>query len=305
VRYLSGPLLLAAGLVLVIGGAEVFFAGLLSTASRLRVAPFVLVVVVSGFELENLVTGIAANESGYGNVAAGTFLGGTTFIALAVAGLSALAAPIEADLPRAALAWTALAPIPLVAAGLDGFLSRIDGVLLVTWFGVCLTGLAFAGRELTAGQIPPRRRWPLPRMLGGIAVLTGGGYVLGEGIGRVLNNVGISQSVLGNIAIAASVEAEEVARVAVPARRGRGDIALGGLFGTIVHFAALNAGIICLVKPISLDGATQDLHLPMAAASSLLLVACVATRRGISRVAGGTLLAVYAAYVAAAIALGT
>ena len=42
----------------------------------------------------------------------------------------------------------------------------------------------------------------------------------------------------------------------------------------------------------------------MAAASVLLLVACVATRSGISRVAGAALLTVYAAYVAAAVVLG-
>jgi Ca2+/Na+ antiporter len=41
----------------------------------------------------------------------------------------------------------------------------------------------------------------------------------------------------------------------------------------------------------------------MAAASVLLLVACVATRRGISRSAGGALLGVYVAYVAAAIVI--
>jgi Ca2+/Na+ antiporter len=79
-------MLFIVGLVLVIGGAELFFAGLISTASRIRVAPFVLVVVISGFELENLVAGIASNERGFGTVAAGTFLGGTTFIALGVAG---------------------------------------------------------------------------------------------------------------------------------------------------------------------------------------------------------------------------
>jgi Ca2+/Na+ antiporter len=41
----------------------------------------------------------------------------------------------------------------------------------------------------------------------------------------------------------------------------------------------------------------------MAAASVLLLVVCVATRDGISRRAGGALLAVYAVYVATAIAI--
>jgi hypothetical protein len=46
----------------------------------------------------------------------------------------------------------------------------------------------------------------------------------------------------------ATVEAEELARVAVPARRGRPELALGNIAGTIVHFATLNAGLMALVN---------------------------------------------------------
>jgi len=70
-----------------------------------------------------------------------------------------------------------------------------------------------------------------------------------------------------------------------------------------VHFTALNAGIICLFEPIHLDAATRRLHLPMAAASVELLVACIASRHGIRRPAGTVMLALYAAYVAAAVAI--
>src|SRR5919199_6679379 len=96
--------LLMAGIALVVGGAELFFDGLLATAARFGVSAFVLTVVVSGFELENLAAGVAANVKGLGSAAAGTFLGGTTFLALAVPGVAALVAPIRASLSRAALA---------------------------------------------------------------------------------------------------------------------------------------------------------------------------------------------------------
>src|SRR5207237_10403665 len=120
-------LVLAAGLALVVGGAELFFDGLLAAASRLRVSAFVLTVVISGFELENLAAGIAADVKGLGNAAAGTFLGGTTFLALAVTGFAAAVAPIRARLPGRILVWTAAAPLPLLAAGAAGDLSRADG----------------------------------------------------------------------------------------------------------------------------------------------------------------------------------
>lgn len=45
-------------------------------------------------------------------------------------------------------------------------------------------------------------------------------------------------------------------------RRGRGDLALGNIAGTIVHFAAFNAGVIALIKPLPLDAATRHLTTP-------------------------------------------
>src|ERR671935_436010 len=137
-------LVLAAGLALVLGGAELFFNGLLAAASRLRVSAFVLTVVVSGFELENLAAGIAADVKGLGNAAAGTFLGGTTFLALGVAGLGATIAPIRAALPASVLLWAAAAPLPLLLLGLDGDLSRLDGILLLTWAAIAIGGIAYA-----------------------------------------------------------------------------------------------------------------------------------------------------------------
>src|SRR5437870_522747 len=125
-------LVLAAGLALILGGAELFFAGVLAAAGRLRVSAFVLTVVVSGSEREK----------------------------------------------------------------------------------------------------PAAGRFPLVRVAAGLALLSGGGEVLGEGIRRVVSHLGISDTLLGNTAIAASVEAEEIGRVAVPARRGRGDLALGNVLGT-------------------------------------------------------------------------
>jgi cation:H+ antiporter len=90
-------------------------------------------------------------------------------------------------------------------------------------------------------------------VLAGLVVLTGGGVLLGDGLRNVVRHLGISQTLLGNTALAATVEAEELARVAVPARRGRPELALGNIAGTIIHFAAFNAGVIALVKPLALD----------------------------------------------------
>ena len=292
--------LLVGGVVLVVAGAELFFEGLLAAAARLGVSAFALTALISGFELENIAAGIAANVKGFENAAAGTFLGGTTFLALAVAGLGALVAPLRAQLPRAVLAWTAAAPVPLLLVALDGEVSRLDGGLLLGWFVLAMVGLWRAGRGLLGVPVE-RKRFILLRVLFGLALLTAAGEMLGEGLRRVVSRFGVSETLLGNTAIAASVEAEEVARVALPAQRGRGDIALGNVVGTIVHFIAFNAGLIALVRPLDLDSASRWLHLPVAVASPVFLVFLLAWRGGLGRAAGALLVGLYVAYVAVAV----
>lgn len=303
--------LLLLAVVLIVGGAELLLDGLLRAAAWLRVAPFALVVLVSGLEVENLAAGIAANAKGLPGAAAGTFLGGTTFLALGVPGLGALIAPIRAELPRSALVLTAIAPLPLLALSLDGELSRLDGALLVLWSVLALAVLVRTGRSLITPEDAERevaaardRRgwlWTLAPLAGGLVLLAAGGEALGEGIRRVVERFGISQTLLGNTALAAAVEGEEVARIVVPARRGRGELALGSIVGSIVHFVALNAGIIAIVKPLALDSETLHLHLPVAVGATAVLCAVLGLRRQLGRVEGAFLLGLYALYLGAAV----
>lgn len=296
-------LLLAAGIVVVVVGAELFFDGLLSLSSRLKTAPFVVTALISGFELENLAAGIAANAKDLPGAAAGTFLGGTTFLALGVTGLAAAVAPLQAKLPWRPLAAAAASPLALLILSLDRSLSRIDGALLVVWFIVVMVVLARTGRDIVgeSDDDDEQKSRPLLRVVGGLAALSIGGELLGEGIRGTVSRFGVSQTLLGNTVIAASVEAEEVARVALPAKRGRSDVALGNIIGTVAHFIAFNAGVIALVKPLELDDVTLHLHLPVAAASVPLVCLLFAVRRRISRFEGTALLLIYAAYIGVAI----
>ncbi|MDQ3876643.1 MAG: hypothetical protein M3322_14050 [Actinomycetota bacterium] len=293
--------LLLAGVVLVILGADAFFEGLIGLAARLRLPAFVVTVVLSGFELENLAAGIAANAKDLPGAAAGTFLGGTTFLAAGVAGLGAVIAPMRTRLPWPALAWTAAAPLPLFLLALDGTLSRLDGGVLLLWFLVALAGLARSGRFLVAAEPATVGRRFLLLLVAGLGVLTLGGELLGEGIRRAVSHFGVSATLLGNTAVAASVEAEELARVAVPARRGRPEVALANILGTVVHFIAFNAGVIALVQPLALDAGTRHLHLPAALVATTALCALLASRNGLGRTEGALLLGAYAAYVALAV----
>jgi cation:H+ antiporter len=297
---------LVVGLVVVVLAADVFVDGLLGVALALGIAPFVLSVALSGFETENLAAGIAANAKGLPGAAAGTFLGGVTFLAFGVAGLGGLIAPIRVELPTRFAVWTAISPLPLFAFAVDGHLSRPEGGLLVVWSVVALAGLAQSGRDLLVAEDEEGRvRFAGLRLLVGLALLTGGGWLIGQGLRTTVRQLGVPQTLLGNTALAATIEAEELARFAVPARRGRPEIGLGNIAGTVVHFAALNAGIIALVKPLAFGTDTTRFYLPVAVASPAILAAVLVIRKQLGRVEGAALTGLYAAYVAVAIAVST
>jgi cation:H+ antiporter len=301
----AGVIALVAATGLVVFGADIFLDGLLGVGRTLHVAPFVLSVLLSGFETENLVAGIAANAKGLPGAAAGTFLGGVTFLAFAVAGIGGLIAPVPVELPARFAVWTAIAPLPLLACAIDGHLSRPEGGLLVVWSLVALVGLARSGRGLLVAEDEERVRRPALRLLAGLGILTGGGWLLGEGLRTTVRQLGIPATLLGNTALAATVEAEELARFAVPARRGRPEIALGSLAGTIVHFVALNAGIIALVKPLMLGHDTTRYYLPIAVVSPAILAVLLLVRKRLGRIEGAALTALYLAYLAGAIVIST
>ena len=303
-----GLILLVAGTGVVVFAADTFVDGLLGVALALGIAPFVLSVVLSGFETENLAAGIAANAKGLPGAAAGTFLGGVTFLAFGVAGLGGLIAPVRVELPGRFALWTAVSPIPLFAFAVGGRLSRVEGGILVVWSIMALIGLARSGRDLLEPDDDDDEehvRRPGLRLLAGLALLTGGGWMIGEGLRTTVRQLGISATLLGNTALAATVEAEELARFAVPARRGRPEIGLGSIAGTVVHFAALNAGIIALVKPLTLNHQTTHFYLPVAAVSPTILAAVLLARRQLGRIEGAVLTSLYAAYVAVAIIIST
>ena len=298
--------LLTAGIGLIILGAETFFAGLLGAARRVGVSTFFLTLLISGLEVENIAAGLAANFAGFPGAAAGTFLGGTTFIALGVAGLGAILVPFRVSLPPEFFVMTAFAGAPLALLSADGTLSRVDGVLLIVTFCVAMIVLHRSTGALSAGDLDDdddvrQKSHAWVRLLGGFAAMTVGGELLGNGLHGVVTRFGVSSTLLGNTAIAAFTEAEEIGRVAVPARRGHPDVAVANIGGTAIHFLTLNAGILAVALPLPLDDATMRLHLPVAVAAHALYCLILVLRRGLGRREGVLLTALYVVYIAAAL----
>src|ERR671921_1971793 len=148
---LISVVLLAAGIATIVLGADAFFDGLLGTAQRVGVSTFFLTLLISGLEVENIAAGLAANLAGFPGAAAGTFLGGTTFITLGVAGLGAVLVPFRVSLPREFLVMTAFAGAPLALLAADRTLSRVDGGVLIATFCLAMVVLHRSTGDVSEG----------------------------------------------------------------------------------------------------------------------------------------------------------
>jgi cation:H+ antiporter len=223
-----------------------------------------------------------------------------------VGGLGAILVPFRVSLPRQFLLTTAFAGAPLALLAADGALSRVDGAILIATFCVAMIGLHRSTGTVSEADPDDEGNWrrrghPWVWLLGGLATMTVGGELLGNGLHGVVSRFGVSSTLLGNTAVAALTEAEEIGRVAVPARRGRPEVAVANIGGTAIHFLTLNAGILAVVLPLRLDDATMRLHLPVAVVAPALYCLILVLRGGLGRREGVLLAALYVAYIVAAV----
>jgi len=187
---------------------------------------------------------------------------------------------------------------------LDGELSRLDGGLLVAAFlPLCLC--LFRSRRVGAiDPDPPARPAHLPlRLLAALAGLLIGAELLVLGTQRIVDGLGVSETLFGLLVVGAAVSLEEVLLEALPAYRGFPELAVGNALGTLLFLLTASLGAIALVHPLSVPASVRDFHAPALGAASLLCLSLLARGR-LGRPVGVALVAAYVTYAALALAVG-
>lgn len=303
---LIGAVLLVAGMALVLWGAERFTDGALRTAARFSLSTFYVGAIVSGFEPENLVTGVAAAVSGLSQIALGTVIGSAVFLLTGGLGLALLLVPMEVGIPREG-ALAMVASLLLFAGALwDGTVDRIEGALLV----LAAIGLMLwlyrrspvfqrtaSEDDLEAG-VGGSRVKAVGLLIAGVGVMLLGAELLVQGVRTLLSSVRLSETFLGMVVIGMGESLEETARMVVPARRGHPELAWGNVVGTVVILLTFNFGLIALIHPLTADPLVVRLHAPYLAACTLIVAFALLSARRLGRPMGVLLLALYAVYLA-------
>ena len=264
----------------------------------------VLAALVLGFDIESTAAGVAASLDDLPGTALGTSVGAGIFLLTVGLGIAALVAPFQVEVPRAALGAAAAATLLAVALLIDGRLSRVDGALLLAAFAPLALVLFRSRREAVVRHEPATRPSRLGlRLLAGLAGLIVGAELLVFGTGRVVDELGVSETLFGLLVVAIAVSLEEIVLEALPAYRGFPELAVGNALGTLVFLMTASLGTIALVAPLEVPDAVREFHAPALLLATGLAIGLLA-RGGLGRPTGLLLVVGYAAYAGLAVLLG-
>jgi cation:H+ antiporter len=306
--------LVVAGLVLLVLGGESLVRGASSFATRLRISPLVIgLVVVSGAtSAPELAVTIGSVLQGEPGLAVGNAVGTNIANILLILGISAIISPllIKRQIVRFDLPVMLGLTIIFVIVSLDGRLSALDG-------GVLLTGLlAHAAISLVLGRREanlhnttpvslPFGAKPVPLWLAGVALLMGigllvlGSQFLVNGAVGIASSLGVSGLVLGLTVVALGTSLPELATAIVALRRGERDMAVGNIVGSNIF----NIGMVLGVPAMFFDGgipipaAAIALDMPLMLAAAIALMPIAFTGFVVARWEGIFFVLLYLAYM--------
>ncbi len=311
-------LLFIAGLVLLVGGAELLVRGSSRLASAAGISPLVvgLTVVAFGTSSPELAVSLSSALAGRADVAVGNVVGSNIFNVLLILGLSATigALVVHRSLVRLEVPLMIVVSAVALAMALDGRIGRVDGLILFAGI-VVYTGVAIrrsrhesaAVREeyrLEFGEAPPPKagRIALDLVLAGagLALLVVGSRWLVGAATSIADALGVSPMVVGLTVVAAGTSLPEVATSVLAAFRGERDIAIGNVIGSNLFNLMAVLGISAVVAPggLAVDPALVRFDLPVMLATAVACLPILASGGRIDRWEGALFLAYYVAWTA-------
>ena len=307
-------LILAAGLVLILLGANYLVEGSSAIARKFGISEFIigLTIVGIGTSSPEMVVSFLASLQGKADMAIGNIIGSNIFNTLLILGVTALISPltitksnIKKDIPMNIFATILLIVFGLHATlfglGTDT-LSRYDGAILLAvfiWYLVSSfrnkSSIEEDGQEI----IKDSPFWLTFIMIaGGLAGLIIGGRLFVKSASELARIFGVSDKFIAITVMAGGTSMPELATCVVAALKGKGQLALGNILGSNISNILLILGGSALINPLSFSGITAvDVSTLLASALFILLSAWMFKKKKLDRVEGAILLLGEAAYL--------
>ncbi|QYK58859.1 MAG: calcium/sodium antiporter [Fimbriimonadaceae bacterium] len=302
---------LIVGLGLAAIGGELFVRGVVGIAAWARIPAGIVGATVAAFATSSPELSVAVNAAtaGVTGIAFGDALGSNVVNIGLVLGIVLLLGPIKESGERLRRDYLValLAPVLTWVLVLDGELSRLDAVLLLSLFVAWIlltTKQALKERDATVETLGERvkRVALLQSLLGLVALVAAGGFIV-DGAKFVGGLLGWSPLVVGATLVALGTSMPELATAVLSRLRGHDEVGLGTVLGSNIFNNLFIVGVATSIQPFRVSTLSSSVAL---GAGLLVLGACAPSREGvIPKWRGWALLVLYSGYVALLIASAT
>ncbi len=296
--------LIIVGVSLVLNGADWLTKGASALARRMNIPEMVigLTIVAAGTSAPELFVSLVSALKGTPDMAVGNVVGSNTMNCMLIVGVAAMVAPmvISRSTVKKDIPFSVGASVLLLFLAFDGFLSIIDGILLLLGFAAFMTYTlmqAKKGKTESEGEQQPIGPWKsVALLLIGLVALIGGSNIFVDSASSVAYSLDISEGMVGLTIVAGGTSLPELATSVVAARKGQSAIAIGNVIGSNVFNILLILGLTATISPLEIEGITTlDMAVMLLSVSLVWLFSF--TRYTVERWEGAVLVTGYLVYL--------
>jgi len=300
----------AAGFLLLLGGAEFLVRGAVGLSRRLGISQLVIgmTVVAFGTSAPELVVSLNAALSGAGAMAIGNVIGSNVANVLLIMGATGLALS-GGDRPRALKRDSVVlvfGTLLFVVAAWQQRIAMFSGFALLIVYCVFIImsywrdthGPRNGDAEDVEQPIEPHAGWrDWLALIAGIAgVLVGSELLVGGGV-SVARAFGVSEEVIGLTLIAIGTSLPELAASVMAAIRGHSGVALGNVVGSNLFNLLAVVGVVGMVIPLEIPEQVLRFDLWILLLVTAILLPYLSGMRDLRRLDGVLMISSYILYL--------
>lgn len=306
-------LILLAGLLLILAGANYLVDGSSSVARKSGISEFVigLTIVGIGTSTPEMVVSFISSYQGNADMAIGNVVGSNIFNTMLILGVTALIMPLKITRTtlRRDIPMNIIATMMLIIMGLnytifgigDDTVSRIDGIILLAVFAYYLY-LSFKNDAGDSQEEEETKTYStllsIVMIAGGLAGLIVGGKLFVNSASEIARMCKVPDAFIAITVMAGGTSLPELATCVVAAAKKRGQLALGNIIGSNISNILLIIGGAAIVRPLQVKGITPvDFGVMLLSAIMILASAYLFKKKQLDRVEGVILLLVWAGYM--------
>lgn len=307
-------LILLAGLVMVVFGANIMVDGAAALAKKYNIPNIVIGLTVVAFGTSSPELAISSYSAFTGNseIALGNIVGSNIANIFLILGITSIIYPLTIlrntvlkEIPFSLLAAVILFVMindVMLAGESKNIISLSDGIILLSFMGIFMYYLVHLAR--TSGEdedlniLNMSKPKSLLYIVGGMIFLIAGGKLFVDSAIDVALSFGMSKAVIGLTIVAIGTSLPELATSVVAALKKNSDIAVGNVVGSNIFNVFFVLGISSLIAPLPKGDITNvDLYVCIFASAALLAAGYIMGRHKVTKVEGIIFILCYILYL--------